>query len=53
MPSGGITDLRPGQVQNFTMTFAPGTYGLICFVLDATDGKSHVVHGMTSTFTVS
>ena len=52
MPSGGITDLRPGQVQNFNMTFAPGTYGLICFVLDATDRKSHVVHGMTSTFTV-
>jgi len=53
MTAGGLTDIRPGQVQNFSMTFAPGTYGLICFVIDAIDGKSHVLHGMTSTFTVS
>lgn len=53
MTAGGLTDIRPGQVQNFTTTLTAGTYGLICFVLDATDGKSHVLHGMTTTFTVS
>ena len=53
MTTGGLTDIRPGQVQNFSATLAPGRYGLICFVRDATDGKSHVLHGMTTTFTVS
>ncbi|HEX5004327.1 MAG TPA: hypothetical protein VFV65_03380 [Gemmatimonadales bacterium] len=53
MPFAGITDILPGASQNFAAVFAPGTYGLICFVRDATDGKSHVLHGMTSTFTVS
>jgi plastocyanin len=52
-PFSGITDIAPGAVQNFTATFAPGTYGLICFVPDAGDGKPHLFHGMLTTFTVS
>lgn len=52
-PVGGLTAIAPGQVQNFTADFTPGTYGLICFVPDVGDGKPHLVHGMTMTFTVS
>ena len=52
-PFAGITDIPPGAVQNFTAEFTPGTYGLICFVPDAGDGKPHVLHGMSVTFTVS
>jgi len=52
-PFAGITDIAPGAVQNFTAEFTPGTYGLICFVPDAGDGKPHVLHGMSVTFTVS
>jgi len=53
MPFAGITDIAPGASQNFTAEFTPGTYGLICFVRDAGDGKPHVLHGMSVTFTVS
>jgi len=52
-PFAGITDIAPGASQNFTAEFVPGTYGLICFVSDAGDGKPHVLHGMSVTFTVS
>jgi len=52
-PFAGITDIAPGASQNFTAEFTPGTYGLICFVPDAGDGKPHVLHGMSVTFTVS
>ena len=51
-PFAGVSGLAPGQVQDFTADFTPGTYGLICFV-PAPDGKPHFVHGMTMTFTVS
>lgn len=53
VPISGITDIAPGAQQNFTATFAPGTYGLICFVPDAGDGKPHLFHGMMTQFTVS
>ncbi len=53
VPFAGITDIGPGQVQNFTADLPPGTYGLICFVPDAGDGQPHVFHGMSTTFTVS
>jgi hypothetical protein len=52
-PFAGTTDIAPGQVQDFSVEFTPGTYGLICFVRDASDGKPHVFHGMSTTFTVS
>jgi uncharacterized cupredoxin-like copper-binding protein len=52
-PISGLTDLAPGASQNFTATFSPGTYGLICFVPDAKDGQPHLFHGMLTQFTVS
>lgn len=51
-PVGGLAGMMPGQVENFSVTLAPGTYGLICFA-PAPDGAPHFVHGMAVTFTVS
>jgi uncharacterized cupredoxin-like copper-binding protein len=49
---GGIAGMRYGVVQSFTHDFAPGEYGLICF-LPGPDGKPHFMHGMMQQFTVS
>jgi len=52
-PFSGLTAIAPGDTQEFTATFTPGTYGLICFVPDAKDGQPHLLHGMITQFTVS
>jgi len=52
LPIGGLSGMSPGQVENFTATFEPGTYGLLCFV-PGPDGAPHFAHGMAVTFTVS
>ena len=49
---GGTTALSTGEVNFLTMDFAPGEYVLLCFVRDATDGKSHLAHGMVRQFRV-
>jgi len=49
---GGIVGIQRGLVQSFTYDFAPGTYGLICFI-PGPDGKPHFMHGMMQEFTVS
>jgi len=49
---GGISGMQRGAVQSFTYDFAPGEYGLICF-LPGPDGKPHFMHGMMRQFTVS
>jgi hypothetical protein len=49
---GGTTALSQGEVNFMTVDFTPGDYILLCFVRDATDGKSHVAHGMARQFTV-
>jgi hypothetical protein len=43
---GGATAIAPGKVNFITVDFTPGDYALFCFVPDAKDGKSHIVHGM-------
>ena len=50
---GGMSPLAPGDKGDFSMTFEPGSYALICFVPDAKDGKPHAMHGMLKTLTVS
>jgi uncharacterized cupredoxin-like copper-binding protein len=49
---GGITGIEKGEQVRFTGEFGPGSYGLICFVPDATTGRPHFLHGMTTEFTV-
>ena len=52
-PLGGVTGFAPGEVNVIRHDFAPGRYGLICFVPDVKDGRAHVAHGMVTEFTVS
>ena len=42
----GGTAAFTGQPVYFDANLTPGTYGLICFVPDAKDGKPHFMHGM-------
>jgi uncharacterized cupredoxin-like copper-binding protein len=50
---GGVGGMDPGGHAQFTATFAPGNYLLLCFWPDAKDGKPHIVHGMAKQITVS
>lgn len=52
MPIGGVGVIDPGASGTFPADLAPGSYGLICFVPDAKDGKPHLVHGMMKDFKV-
>jgi hypothetical protein len=52
MPLGGVSPIAKGRSNTFTLDLTPGTYGMICFVPDAKDGKPHSVHGMTTQFEV-
>ena len=51
-PLGGVVGLTAGRSAVFTVTLAPGRYVLACFVPDATDAKSHAVHGMVREITL-
>jgi uncharacterized cupredoxin-like copper-binding protein len=46
MPIGGVAIMDPGASGNFMADLSPGSYGLICFVPDAKDGRLHLQHGM-------
>ncbi len=48
----GTTALGRGQTVTLALTLTPGAYALLCFLPDATDGRSHVQHGMTRELTV-
>jgi len=50
---GGVTTLDAGGHAQFTTTFAPGSYLLLCFWPDAKDGKPHIMHGMAKEIRVS
>jgi hypothetical protein len=51
-PNGGTTVIAPGGVNLMTATFIPGEYVMVCFASDASDGRSHVAHGMVYAFRV-
>jgi hypothetical protein len=53
MPVGGVVVLEKGGKSTFTADLAAGDYGLICFVPDAKDGKSHLAHGMMKNLKIS
>jgi len=50
---GGVTTIEVGAHSQFTTTFAPGGYLLLCFWPDTKDGKPHLMHGMAKQITVS
>jgi len=50
---GGVVGMDSGGHAQFTATFAPGNYLLLCFWPDAKDGKPHLVHGMAKQISVS
>lgn len=52
-PIGGTTFIAHDEENYVTADFAPGRYGLICFVPDASDGQPHIAHGMVSEFEVA
>jgi uncharacterized cupredoxin-like copper-binding protein len=52
MPMGGVAVIEHGESGTFTADLGPGSYGLICFVPDAKDGKLHLQHGMMKDFKV-
>jgi uncharacterized cupredoxin-like copper-binding protein len=52
-PVGGMAALGKGRSGTFPVDLKPGKYGLICFLPDAKDGKSHFMHGMTKEFIVA
>jgi len=49
---GGTTPQSKGVTSYILADFTPGEYGFICFVPDAKDRKSHLVHGMVQQFKV-
>jgi len=49
---GGVIAGKGGQAY-FTADFTPGNYVMLCFIPDAKDGKSHMMHGMVQNFTVN
>jgi uncharacterized cupredoxin-like copper-binding protein len=50
-PVGGSGALSPGLDNYWTVTLAPGTYLLMCYVPGA-DGTPHIMQGMVQEFTV-
>jgi hypothetical protein len=50
--AGGVTEIPPGATVNFSFTFVPGHYGMICFIPDSKDHRPHFMHGMQKEFEV-
>ncbi len=42
-----------GQTTWIELDLEPGTYAVICFIVDPATGMPHVINGMTTTFTVA
>jgi hypothetical protein len=52
MPIGGVSPIARGRSNTIALDLTPGTYGMVCFLPDAKDGKAHSTHGMTAQFEV-
>jgi uncharacterized cupredoxin-like copper-binding protein len=53
LPLGGVSPIDRGGVASFEVELTAGRYGMICFLPDVGDGKSHHEHGMIQAFEVS
>lgn len=49
---GGVNPIQPGETAYVRLAVMPGRYGLVCFVTDPADGKSHAEKGMHQDFEV-
>ncbi len=49
---GGVVGLATGRDATMEFDFTPGSYVLLCFIPDMTDGLPHVAHGMVQEFRV-
>jgi hypothetical protein len=49
---GGVTAGDPGLSAQFTVDITPGSYALLCFVVDPKDHKPHIAKGMALPFKV-
>jgi hypothetical protein len=52
-PLGGLAAIMPGSHGFVTLDLAPGDYIMMCFVMDAKDGKPHFMHGMATQIKIS
>ena len=52
-PIGGLAGIANGHTATFPLDLKPGKYGLICFLPDVKDGKTHFLHGMTKDILVA
>ncbi|WP_024793113.1 hypothetical protein [Tomitella biformata] len=50
---GGVAALADGMSQDTTLTLQPGSYLLVCFVVDPATGQPHYMLGMEQEITVS
>jgi uncharacterized cupredoxin-like copper-binding protein len=48
-----VEDVAPGETKSFTAQVTPGTYYLVCNLVDADTGDKHFSHQMYAPFTVS
>ena len=53
MALAGMSPMSKGRSATFPVLLTAGTYGLICFLPDAKDGKQHDKHGMLKQFDVA
>jgi hypothetical protein len=44
---GGTAPFHPGVINTVAIDLEPGTYGLVCFAGDKSDGRPHVMYGMS------
>ena len=51
-PVAGISAMSPGKENILSLDVKAGSYALLCFMPDATDGKMHVAHGMIYNFKI-
>ena len=51
-PSGGTTDVAPGDTMVIAVDLESGMYSAVCRVRDARDGRTHDLHGMRMDFAV-
>jgi len=45
--------MAPGTSNDIELSLEPGTYAMLCFVPDTSDGNPHFIHGMIDQLTIN